>query len=72
MVDTDASYMVLPSAWRDRLGKLEEIATVALDTAKQETVGSKNYEPVRIQIEEFSPIHNEALFIDVKPENGEY
>jgi len=72
LVDTGASYMVLPSAWRERLGELEEIATVPLETATQETVEGKICGPVRIQIEGFRPIYNEVLFVDMSPENGEY
>ncbi|NQU22196.1 MAG: hypothetical protein HQ567_13010 [Candidatus Nealsonbacteria bacterium] len=71
-VDTVASYMVLPSAWRERLGELEEIATVDLETATQETVQGKICGPVRIQIEGFRPIYNEVLFIEMSPDNGEY
>jgi predicted aspartyl protease len=33
LVDTGASFMVLPAAWRDRLGQLDEIGTVQLETA---------------------------------------
>ena len=72
LVDTGASYMVLPSAWRERLGELEEIATVPLETATQETVEGKICGPVRIQIEGFRPIYNEVLFVDMNPEKGEY
>ena len=59
-------------AWRDRLGELDKISTVPLETASQETVEGKICGPVRIQIEGFRPIYNEVLFIDMKPENGEY
>ncbi|MBI5528850.1 MAG: hypothetical protein HY897_21180 [Deltaproteobacteria bacterium] len=72
LVDTGSSYMVLPSAWRERLGNLEEIATVQLETATQDTVEGKICGPVRIQIEGFRPIYNEVLFLDMKPSNGEY
>ena len=72
LVDTVASYMVLPDAWRDRLGELDEITTVPLETATQETVEGKICGPVRIQIEGFRPIYNEVLFIDMKPENREF
>ena len=72
LVDTGASYMVLPSAWRERLGELEEIATVPLETATQETVEGRICGPVRIQIEGFRPIYNEVLFVEMKPKNGEY
>jgi len=71
LVYTGASYMVLPSAWRERLGELEEIATVPLETATQGTVEGKICGPVRIQIEGFRPIYNEVLFVDMNPENGE-
>ena len=72
LVDTGASYMVLPSAWRERLGELEEIATVPLETATQETVEGRICGPVRIQIEGFRQIYNEVIFVDMNPENGEY
>jgi len=72
LVDTGASYMVLPSAWRDRLGELDEIATIELETATQQIVSGKICGPVRIQIEGFRPIYNEVLFVDMSPEDGEY
>lgn len=72
LVDTGASYMVLPSAWRDRLGELEEVATVSLETATQHAVEGTICGPVRIQIEGFRPIYNEVLFVDMSPDSGEY
>jgi len=72
LVDTGASFLVLPSAWRNRLGKLDDIGKVQLETATQETVEGDVCGPVRIQIEGFRPIYNEVLFLDMKPENGEY
>ncbi len=72
LVDMGASFMVLPSAWRDRLGKLDEIGKIELETATQETVEGEVCGPVRIQIEGFRPIYNEVLFLDMQPDNGEY
>jgi len=72
LVDTETSYMVLPSAWRDRLGDLEDIATVPLETATQSTVEGTICGPVRIQIEGFRPIYNEVLFLEMEPANGDY
>ena len=72
LVDTGASYMVLPADWRERLGDLEEIARVPLETATQATVEGAICGPVRIQIEGFRPIYNEVLFVDMTPANGEY
>ena len=72
LVDTGASYMILPSAWRDRLGNLEEIETLELQTATQETARGSICGPVRIQIEGFRPIYNEVCFVDMKPDEGAY
>ena len=72
LVDTGASYMVLPSAWKERLGGLEMIQTVDLETATQEIVQGEICGPVRIQIEGFRPIYNEVLFVDMAPEDGIY
>ena len=71
-VDTDTAYMVLPSAWRDRLGNLEELRTVDVETATQEVSQGKICAPVRIQIEGFGPISSEVIFIDMHPRDGTY
>jgi predicted aspartyl protease len=72
LVDTGASYMVLPSAWRERLGSLEEIARIPLETATQATVEGTICGPVRIQIEGFRPIYNEVLFVDMESADEDY
>jgi hypothetical protein len=64
--------MVLPRAWRDRLGPLELMETIEVETATQETVRGDVCGPVRIQIEGFRPVHNEVLFVDMKPADGIY
>src|SRR6185369_17555364 len=60
LVDTGASFMVLPMAWRDRLGKLETMTEVEMETATQETVKGIVCGPVRIQIEGFRSIYSEV------------
>lgn len=72
LIDTGASHLVLPLAWRDRLGELEELETIDLETATQETVQGQICGPVRIQIEGFRAIYNEVLFVDMKPVDGIY
>ena len=72
LVDTGASHLVLPSAWKERLGDLELIETVQLSIATQETVTGEIYGPVRIQVEGFRHIYNEVLFVDMKPDDGIY
>ena len=72
LVDTGASLMVLPSAWRDRLGELKPGTEVEVETATQEIVPAEVCGPVRIQIEGFRPIFNEVAFVDMKPADGDY
>lgn len=72
LVDTGASFMVLPNAWRDRLGQLETTTEVEMETATQQTIKGEVCGPVRIQIEGFRPIYSEVSFVDMQPEDGEY
>ena len=72
LVDTGASLMVLPTAWKDRLGVLEAGVEVEVETATQEIVRAEVCGPVRIQIQGFRPIFNEVAFIEMKPANGDY
>jgi predicted aspartyl protease len=72
LVDTGASNLVLPGAWKDRLGALASTQEVEMETATQDTVKAEICGPVRIHIEGFRAIHGEVLFIDMHPENGTY
>jgi hypothetical protein len=72
LVDTRSSFMVLPTAWRDRLGKLETVQTIPLETATQSVVEGEVRGPVRIQLEGFRPIFNEVLFVEMNPTDGIY
>ena len=72
LVDTGASHLVLPSAWKDRLGELELIETIQLQMATQDSVTGEIWGPVRIQIEGFRHIYNEVLFVDMNPDDGIY
>ena len=72
LVNTGASLMVLPSAWKDRLGKLEAATEIEVETATQQTVTAEVCGPVRIQIEGFRRIFNEVAFVDMTPADGEY
>jgi hypothetical protein len=70
LVDTGASHVMLPTAWRDRLDPLETIQKLDRETATQEIVQGDVCGPVRIQIEGFRPIYNEVLFVDMTPADG--
>jgi predicted aspartyl protease len=72
LVDTGASLMVLPRAWKERLGNLEPGTEIEVETATQEIVRAEVCGPVRIQIEGFRPIFNEVAFVEMKPADGKY
>jgi predicted aspartyl protease len=72
LVDTGASFMVLPNAWRDRLGDLQVVTTIDLETATQDIVKGEICGPVRIEVEGFRPIFTEVAFVDMKPADGLY
>ncbi len=72
LVDTGASLMVLPSAWKSRIGPLELIANIQVETATQTLVPAEVCGPVRIQLEGFRPIFNEVIFVDMEPSDGNY
>jgi predicted aspartyl protease len=72
MVDTGAAHLVLPAAWKDRLGPLELVGTVDVEMADQSIVKAEVFGPVKIQVEGFRPVFNEVLFLDMQPENGIY
>ena len=64
--------MVLPSKWRERLGKLEEVRELEFETATRDTAKGTVCAPVRLQIEGFPLIVTEVVFVDMTPQNGEY
>ena len=72
LVDTGASYLTLPNAWKDRLGELETIRTVELDPATQATVSGEVCGPVKIEVEGCLPVFGEVLFVEIEPEDGLY
>ena len=72
LVDTGAGPLVLPAAWRDRLGELASAETVEIQTATQRTATGEVCGPVRVQLEGFRAIHTEVMFVDMQPEDGVY
>jgi hypothetical protein len=71
-VDTDISLMMLPAAWKDRLGNLHSTRTIEVETSTRGTMRCEVCGPVRIQIEDFRPIFSEVSFVETMPEDEEY
>jgi predicted aspartyl protease len=72
LVDTGATFLTLPSAWRSRFGRLGSERPIRLETADQHIVSGQVGGPVMIEIEGFPAIYSEVLFLDMKPEEGEF
>ena len=72
LVDTGAAYMVLPKAWRNRLGKLNVIREIDCEAATQDLVRAPVCGPVEIRVEGFDPVYGEILFLDMHPRDGIY
>jgi len=72
LVDTGASHITLPNAWRDRFGSFAVEEAVDFETATQEIAAGVVCGPARIQVEGFRVIHSEVLFVEMTPVDGEY
>jgi len=72
LVDTGASHLVLPAAWKDQLGELTLTDALELETATQSLVHGEVYGPVIVQMDGFKQVFTEVLFIDMEPTDGIY
>ena len=72
LVDTGATYLTLPNAWRSRLGELETFASVEVESADQSVVSGDICGPLVLRFGQFRPVSAEALFIDMTPADGRY
>jgi hypothetical protein len=72
LVNTGAAYMVLPTAWQSRLGKLKVIREIDCETATQDLVRAPVCGPVEIRVAGFEPVYGEVLFLEMEPGDGIY
>ncbi len=72
LVDTGAWGLMLPRAWKERLGAFQMTRTVEMVTADQRVVSGEVCGPVTIQIEAFEPVSSEVTFVDMELEGGRY
>src|SRR5947208_2247855 len=71
-VDTGASHMVLPLAWKDKLGDLQVIGPVDAEVADQSYVRGEICGPVKITVENFRSVFTEVLFLDMQPADEKF
>ena len=65
LVDTGAGALILPMAWKERLGKFKRSESVELQSANQEVLRGEACWPVEIRIEGFRPVSNEVVFVEM-------
>ena len=69
LIDTDAGALILPTAWKERLGEFKRSETVSLQLANQDVLKGEACWPVEIEIEGFRPVSNEVIFVDMEGED---
>ena len=73
LVDTGAGALILPTAWKERLGRFKRSEAVELQLANGEVLRGEACWPVEIGIEGFRPVSNEVIFVDMgSGEDDEY
>ena len=73
LVDTGAGALILPRAWKEKLGEFKRSEAVELQMANREVVRGEACWPVEVKIEGFRAVANEVIFLDMEAgENGEY
>ena len=71
LVDTGSSLVILPRAWKDRLG-LATSQVIDMETADQRTIQGEVAGPATVTIEGFRAVHTEVAFLDMEPHDGSY
>lgn len=72
MVDTGATYLTLPLAWKERLGEFPKNEAIEIELADQSNNEALLCGPVKIQIENFEPIYSEVLFLEMANRSGQF
>lgn len=72
LVDTGASHVVLPRAWKDEFGDFEVEEEIDAELANQSVANGIICGPARMQIEGFRVVHGDVVFMEMEPESGRY
>lgn len=70
-VDTGAGALILPAAWKERLGEFPRQEAVELILANGEVVRGEACAPVEIEIPGFRPVVNEVMFAHTQDDTEE-
>lgn len=72
LVDTGASLLTLPKAWKGDFGAFAETRLAQVELADKNVKEIEISGPVSIQIEGFQKIFSEVSFIEMKSSDGSY
>lgn len=72
LVDTGATLLTLPMAWKQDLGKFFAIEKEKVQLADQHEADVEIYGPLTIQLEGFRRINMDVAFVDMSPADGAY
>lgn len=72
LVDTGSTYLVMPLAWKSRLGQLEHIRSGLANLADGRTIETDIWGPLRIEIDNFPPTYTEVVFMDMGDDADRY
>ena len=65
LVDTGAGALILPIAWKQRLGQFRRSEDVELQLANREVLKGEACWLVEIKVDGFRPVANEVVFVDM-------
>ena len=72
LVDTGATLLTLPTAWKQDLGEFLITAKERVPLADQHEVDAQICGPLTIQLEGFRRINMDVAFVDMAPGDGGY
>ncbi|MCF6150451.1 MAG: hypothetical protein E3K37_17590 [Candidatus Kuenenia sp.] len=72
LVDTGATLLTLPMAWKQDFGKFLTTEKEKVQLADQHEVDAEICGPLTIQLEGFRKINTDVAFVDMTPVNGAY
>lgn len=72
LVDTGAGALIMPSAWKERLGECRYSEPIELQMANGKVLRGETCWPVKIEIEGFRPVSNEIVFLDMGDDEADH
>jgi len=72
LVDTGATLLTLPTAWKQDLGKFLITEKERVQLANQHEIDVEICGPITIQLEGFRKINMDVAFVEMTPKDGAY